>query len=205
SIGGFAHARRGLMFTKRIVIAGLALGAGACSTGSGDAVAITEQPITNAPGIDVSAAQSSINWTQVKNGGTQFAFIKSGGMDPSGGTYTDTQFPASWPNARSAGVIRGAYYYFQPAFDGVTQANSYISQVNASGGRQTGDLPPAVDIEVNVQNGVTYTAWDPVMANNITHLQQWLTTVQNAYGVKPAIYTNKSTWDFMGSPQQFSV
>jgi lysozyme len=188
------------MFTKQILVAGLALGAGACSTGSGDTLAVADQAISNAPGIDVSQFQGAIDWSQVRAAGTQFAFIKSGGMFTSGSTYTDPSFATNWSQARAAGVIRGAYYYFQPAFDGVTQGNSLVSQINAVGGLQTGDLPPAIDIELNSGN----TVWDPVMANNLTHLQQWLTTVQNAFGKKPYIYTNQSTWQFLGNPQTFS-
>lgn len=51
------------MFTKQVLVAGLALGAGACSTGSSDALAVADQAISNVPGIDVSQFQGAINWS----------------------------------------------------------------------------------------------------------------------------------------------
>jgi len=174
--------------------------AGGCFAGASEPMAITEQEITNAPGMDVSQFQGSINWSQVKAGGKQFSFIRASYTDTFGVSHADPSFAANWQGARAAGVIRGAYHYFQGLYDGVTQANFLINQINAAGGMQTGDLPPAIDVEHNGANNV----WDPVTANNVTRMQQWLITAQNAFGVKPYIYTNQSTWAFLGNPQQFS-
>lgn len=190
-----------MLETRNLAAPLILLAFGACSVGTGDAPGTSEQPITNAPGMDVSEFQGAIDWAQVKAGGTQFAFIRIGGIGTSGNSFADKTFATNWPQARMAGVIRGPTFYFQGAYDGVAQGNALVNQIIAAGGLQPGDLPPAIDVEVNLGN----TVWDPVTANNVTHLQQLLTTAQNALGVKPYIYTNLATWTFLGNPTQFSV
>ena len=65
-------------------------------------------------GIDVSKYQGQINWTQVKNDGIDFAFIKVAGRGyGTGKLYYDTWYKENLKNASLAGVKVGAYFFSQ--------------------------------------------------------------------------------------------
>ena len=65
-------------------------------------------------GIDVSKYQGQINWTQVKNDGIDFAFIKVAGRGyGTGKLYYDTWYKENLKNAYLAGVKVGAYFFSQ--------------------------------------------------------------------------------------------
>lgn len=65
-------------------------------------------------GIDVSKHQGSINWTQVKNDGIEFAFIKVAGRGyETGKLYYDTRYKENLSGATSAGIKVGAYFFSQ--------------------------------------------------------------------------------------------
>jgi GH25 family lysozyme M1 (1,4-beta-N-acetylmuramidase) len=58
-------------------------------------------------GIDVSHWQGTINWTSVKNSGVTFAYCKA----TEGTDYTDPTFASNEANAKTAGVLIGAYHF----------------------------------------------------------------------------------------------
>ncbi len=129
-------------------------------------------------GIDVSRYQQSIAWDavrdmKVKNIQLGFVFIKAtegiGNVDP--------QFHRNWKKSKQAGMIRGAYHFFNAAKDGREQAEKFIKTVDL----EKNDLPPVVDIEQ--MNGTN-------IAVLKKELKEWLDIVENHYKVKPAIYTN---------------
>ncbi|MEH6415834.1 glycoside hydrolase family 25 protein [Pseudomonas sp. CGJS7] len=130
-------------------------------------------------GIDVSHYQGTIDWTTVKAAGIAFAYAKA----TDGNTYLDPMFQTNWSGMQAAGVLRGAYHFYETHDDPVTQANWFVANVGALG---AGDLPPVVDIEsYNGDYG-----GNSVAAN----LQIWLDTVETALGRRPMIYTNPSFW-----------
>lgn len=129
-------------------------------------------------GIDVSRYQHMIAWEEVKAMNVEdiqlgFAFIKA----TEGIGNTDPQFRRNWKKARANGIIRGAYHFFIPSKDGKLQAENFIDKVEL----EPGDLPPVLDIEQ--LNGTS-----PAQLKK--ELMEWLTVVENYYGVKPVIYTN---------------
>ncbi|MBS1758549.1 MAG: glycoside hydrolase family 25 protein [Bacteroidetes bacterium] len=129
-------------------------------------------------GIDVSKYQSQIAWEQVKamrikNINPGFAFIKA----TEGASNFDPQFDRNWANARSAGVVRGAYHFFIATKDGNAQAGNFINKVEL----KSGDIPPVLDIEQ--LNGAT-------PANLKKEAKRWLDSIENYYDVRPIIYTN---------------
>jgi GH25 family lysozyme M1 (1,4-beta-N-acetylmuramidase) len=66
--------------------------------------ALAQRPL----GIDVSVWQGTgINWTNVKNSGVTFAWVKAS----QGDTITDSTFAVNIVNARNAGVLVGAYHF----------------------------------------------------------------------------------------------
>jgi GH25 family lysozyme M1 (1,4-beta-N-acetylmuramidase) len=151
----------------------------------------------NIVGIDVSALQGTINWTQVYTAGETFAFVKA----TKGTCYTDADFYTNITNGNSAGVVVGPYHFALPEDNSATAeanyflatAGSYIALCN---------LPPVLDLEdpagsciINTQPLTSYftssalTSW----------VQTWMTTVQTATGITPILYTDASIASYLNS------
>jgi lysozyme len=77
-----------------------------------------------APGEDRSTYQPVTGW-----GGNSFGFAKA----TEGTTWDDPTFAANWGNLGHAGIVRGAYHFFHPAENPVTQAEFFVSTVRAHG------------------------------------------------------------------------
>lgn len=124
-------------------------------------------------GIDVSAYQGRIDWPRVARQQVRFAFIKAS----EGGSMRDARFRRNWREARAAGILSGAYHYFQPNRDGGQQAALFIATVPL----RPGDLPPVLDVE-------------PPKFHDVSELRreirQWLTAVEAHYKVRPILYSN---------------
>jgi len=141
-------------------------------------------------GVDVSVYQGTIDWTSVKGAGIDFAIARI-----SDGSALDTDFATNWSGMKSAGLVRGAYQYFEPGQDPTTQANIVISAVGMLG---SGDLPVTADMETTgSQSAATIAA----------NLRTWMTAVQAGTGKAPMVYTAEGYWDsdvastaFAGSP-----
>lgn len=130
-------------------------------------------------GIDVSRYQLVIDWHMVAAGGVDFAFVKAS----EGGDFRDERFSANWTGLLEAGIHRGAYHYFRPEVSSRRQANNYI---NAVGPLKRGDLPPVLDVEERGRED---------HAVFLEGLRQWLTLVEERYGVKPIIYTGQKFYN----------
>lgn len=133
---------------------------------------------SQATGIDVSHFQGTVNWAEVAASGACFAFVKA----TEGITYVDPQFSVNWPAMKEAGLLRGAYHFYEPADDPASQAQHFLSTVTL----ETGDLPPVLDVETN--GGVSSSQlWSGVST--------WLQYVQTATGRQPIVYTAPGFWD----------
>lgn len=65
-------------------------------------------------GVDVSAHQGEVDWTQVAEAGMEFAMIRIGYRGyTSGGLYADEYAEANLTGAKEAGLKVGAYFYSQ--------------------------------------------------------------------------------------------
>ena len=95
------------------------------------------------PGIDVSHYQGQIDWTQVKEHGVQFAYIKAS----EGAGYRDVRFLGNYRGASAAGLIPGAYHYVHPGVSAELQAAPLLSQLASV--PKSGSLPVALDLEVS--------------------------------------------------------
>jgi lysozyme len=129
-------------------------------------------------GVDVSDYQGSITWSSVKSAGIDFAIARI-----SDGSDLDTEFATNWSGMASAGLVRGAYQYFEPGEDPTTQANIVISAVGKLG---SGDLPVTADME---------TTGGQSAATIVSNLQTWASAVQAGTGKTPMIYTAEGYWD----------
>jgi lysozyme len=150
-------------------------------------------PAQSILGIDVSgSAQGTINWSQVAASGKTFAWAKA----TEGFTFNDAKFTTNMSGGTAAGLIMGAYHFARPDNNSaVNEANHFLSIASSHIG--PGKLPPALDIEdpsstIILQNLFT-------SAQLTTWIQTWLTTVQNATGVAPVIYTNSNYAAYLGS------
>ncbi|GHA80476.1 glycosyl hydrolase [Pontibacter akesuensis] len=126
-------------------------------------------------GVDVSHYQKEVDWQQVRENQIAFAFVKA----TEGVSLKDKHFQRNWAGADSAGIIRGAYHFYLPYLDPEQQANNFLATVKIS----SGDLPPVLDIEVRGRKSAAQLRKD---------LKVWLDVVENAYGVRPIIYTGYS-------------
>lgn len=126
-------------------------------------------------GIDVALYQKTIDWSKVKASGQTFAFVKA----TQGHDITDPYFAVNWPQAKAAGLLRGAYHYYENSGDGPAQAQRFVAVV----GGDHGDLPPVVDVE------------DPHGTANINDLKGCLDVIEAAFGRKPMIYTANWYWN----------
>jgi lysozyme len=182
----------------RIGVALLALAAPGCLGGDAG-VERTAQAIhqscaahTDVRGIDVSQWQGTIRWERLPAAGVRFAIIRlSNGMSP------DTRFAENWAGAASAGVLRGAYHYFNATQGGTAQANYFIDQLLARGFGD-GDLPPMLDVEyTNVDSNGDGTNDRPSVTPAVyqARLREWIDTVRARLGRDPIIYTGGYYWD----------
>jgi len=124
----------------------------------------------NAQGIDVSHFQGTVSWQQVQQAGALFAFAKA----TDGVTWIDPDFTANWTGMKEAGLLRGAYHFFEPADDAAQQAEFFLSVVQL----ESGDLPPVLDVETTA--ATSEALWQGVLT--------WLEQVEAATGVKPILY-----------------
>ena len=128
-------------------------------------------------GIDVSHHQGYIDWKQIKATTNQdypirFAFIKA----TEGGDHKDNLFDENFNRASEAGLIRGAYHFYNPNTDPIRQADYFISQVKL----KKGDLAPVLDIERKPLNKEQLQ----------TDLKIFLERLEQHYGIRPIIYTS---------------
>ena len=131
-----------------------------------------------ATGIDVSHFQGTVDWKEVAASGAAFAFVKA----TQGITYVDPHFAENWPAMKEAGLLRGAYHFYEPADDPHSQALHFLSTVKF----EPGDLPAVLDVEIN--GGVSsQQLWSGVSA--------WLQDVQAGTGRQPIVYTAPGFWN----------
>lgn len=175
---------------KRLVILG-ALAAIGCSspedTGSQGAAYTTQcGDAGTVEGVDISSGQSPVNWASVLGAGRHFAFIKA----TQGDYYTSSNFATQYAGAKTAGVLRSAYHFFDPTIDGVAQANYFLGVVKTI---EPDDLPPMLDVECpdgdSMCLGFAGGSGQAPAATIVQRALDWLTTVEAATGKKPIVYT----------------
>ena len=129
-------------------------------------------------GIDVSKYQGTVDWPTAKANGIVFGIARiSDGLNA-----PDSTFDANWTAMQSAGVIRGAYQFFEPSQDVNAQADMMIAKMATLA---AGDLAPTLDVEVT----------DNLTPGEIApKVQQWIDRVASATGRVPIVYTGFYFW-----------
>ena len=140
----------------------------------------------NVAGIDVSHYQGKINWDDIgfieDKFPIKFVFIRAS----VGNNKVDVRFKENWAGAKKQHLIRGAYHYYRPNENSVTQAKLFIKTVQL----QKGDFPPVLDVEKLPQ--------EQSIDSLKIGLKRWLELVDAHYNVKPIIYTSERYYnDFL--------
>ncbi len=99
---------RSTAFALLVAAAGCAVQTGDEPTGQVSQASVCAAG-TVVKGVDVSVYQGTVNWTSVKAAGMDFAIARI-----SDGSALDTEFATNWSGMKSAGLVRGAYQYFEP-------------------------------------------------------------------------------------------
>ncbi len=128
-------------------------------------------------GIDVSRYQGRIDWEKVSQmrSGThriRFAFAKA----TEGVSLTDPYFERNRKDARANGIPFGAYHFFRPTADPVSQADFFCRHYNP----RKGELPPVCDVEVSDNLS---------KAELSVRVKSFLERVEEKTGTKPILYT----------------
>jgi lysozyme len=129
-------------------------------------------------GIDVSHFQGVVDWQTVAQAAMAFAFVKA----TDGITYVDPQLAVNWPGIQAAGLLRGAYHFFEANDDPTLQAEHFLATVQLG----PGDLPPVLDVETTA-GASNEQLWSGVAT--------WLQTVEQATGRQPILYTAPVFWN----------
>lgn len=140
-------------------------------------------------GLDVSHYQGTVSWAGVIQNGYRFAFVKA----TEGVSSTDPQFSTNWTGAKAAGLVRGAYHFYEPGSDPQQQAEHFLDTVWPEGGQPLpGDLPPVLDVE---------TTGGQSAEEIVQGIQTWLSLVQQRTLRIPILYTSHGFWDGLGTSQ----
>ncbi len=129
-------------------------------------------------GIDVSHHQGSIDWNRVveasrENGlPIRFAMIKA----TEGSTFTDPDFSWNMAHAKQAGLVCGAYHFYNPGTSPQKQAAHYINTVSL----QKGDFVPIIDVERSGRSSAALRR----------ELKVFVDEIKSHYGVTPIIYSS---------------
>lgn len=132
-------------------------------------------------GVDVSHYQGDINWS-VLSEGLDFAYIKA----TEGSSSVDESFAYNYKEAQAARLRVGAYHFFSFDSPGATQAENFISNVEA----YEGMLPPVIDVEY-------YGSYfkDPKPADVVLpELKEMTDALEKHYGIRPVIYATGSSY-----------
>ena len=128
-------------------------------------------------GVDVSRYQGEINWKSLESQNVRFAFIKA----TEGSGHVDEYVSENLANAAETDIRLSAYHFFSFDSPGETQAENFISVVNAG----DIDMPPVVDVEYYG----TKKSDKPDRKEAEKILAPLLERLESYYGVKPIIYT----------------
>lgn len=135
-------------------------------------------------GLDVSHYQPKINWSQVKAGGYEFAFLKA----TEGLTRRDPLYLQHKAGAKIAGLMVGAYHFFRPNIDPIAQAAHFARTIGPQHSPQ--DLPPVIDFEVS--DGAPG-------ADDVSEASIFCQELQRITGRLPIVYTGPYFFQALGA------
>lgn len=136
-------------------------------------------------GIDVSHHRGEIDWQKVKKNNFSFVYIKS----TEGSGFRDKHFVQNWQQAKSIGLVVGAYHFYSFCSDPALQANNFISVVP----RASISLPPAIDLEFSGNCNRR-----PSPYKLVRDLDLFVSILEGHYNRTPLIYFTRNFYDVYG-------
>lgn len=131
---------------------------------------------TAGEGFDISKYQGEINWQKaLMHHKIGFLYVRA----TYGTTIKDKYYTQNVDSALSHYIPIGSYHYYINTASPEEQFECFMSMVNV----EKQDLIPMVDVEDDV--------FGPSILWNPKKLQTFLDLVENEFGTKPIIYTNK--------------
>lgn len=126
-------------------------------------------------GIDCSHYQQNMNMQKVADAGCVFMIAKAGELYQ-GKEYRDAMYVQNITNARVAGLITGAYYFFRPSSPLTAQRRMFREMWEAA----PADLPPIIDVEAADGQSAAY------IKNAFQHFYN---DVAETWGRRPIVYS----------------
>lgn len=124
-------------------------------------------------GLDISRWNKVASWDTLTATGVSFVIVKA-----SEGLKQDPTFSENWANAKTHGLIRGAYHYFTLVDKDVeTQAANFFRVVNF----KKGDLPPILDLD-------TLEVLRNISLPLLTKISRFLQIMDSTCGRRPIIF-----------------
>lgn len=128
-------------------------------------------------GIDISEYQGKVDFKILEKTSVRFVYIKA----TQGADYVDPTYIIHRNALSDSKLLSGAYHFYDPNDDPVTQAHHFVSQVKSS----KHFLPPMLDVE---QTGKLSPSEIKV------GIKQWLDYVEKALDCRPIIYSYGDFW-----------
>jgi lysozyme len=139
-------------------------------------------------GIDVSHWNGAVNWQTAKAAGAAFAYLKA----TQGLSYKDETYRPNNDGALAAGVLRGAYHFYDYRQYGAPQARWFWGVIKSA----PGELPPVMDLELY---------WTPYPSgkNLLAATKDFITELDSLSGRKTMLYTNPAMIQLWGTIPQW--
>ena len=135
-------------------------------------------------GVDVSHHNGPVNWSQLKNEGITFSYLKS----TEGISHIDRNYKSNYENSKQSNIKTGTYHFYTFGLDGEMQAHHFMRHAIVG----SGDLIPAIDVEHSPAN--KYSNDKDYIKIVIDELIKLEYEMYEYYGVRPIIYTNKDCY-----------
>ncbi|MBX0334332.1 hypothetical protein K3G39_13905 [Pontibacter sp. HSC-14F20] len=129
-------------------------------------------------GIDVSNHTGKIDFTQIKDQGVDFVFVKA----TEGSNFIDQSFERNYSNARRAEIPIGAYHFFRFNKSGKDQAKHFLKHIKG----KKFDIPLVLDVEEWGNPGGIK------RETVVAELQHFIDEVEKVVKEDVMIYTNES-------------
>ncbi len=146
-------------------------------------------------GLDVSHWNGLPDFKALRAEGMQFVFSKAS----QGTSFIDSTYRQHTAEARAAGLLAGAYHFFDYRVNGVKQAQHFLTTLRLTSGLG-GLLPLVVDVESLPSLGT------PDKDQARARLRAMLDELYRQTGRYPMIYTSKFMWEkVVGAPTGFGA
>jgi GH25 family lysozyme M1 (1,4-beta-N-acetylmuramidase) len=155
--------------------------------------------------IDVHEGEN-VDWRRVAEQGVSIAIVKA----HENGFRRDASFHANWPAMRNAGLIRGAFQYYNPRPVPADQvpaetkrqveaaAEEFLQIVRDAGGLEPGDLPLVFDLEKD--RGVNQAGLRDQAAWWLCYVRDAMRRDTGRTDIAPMIYSGNFWREAVGNP-----